>query len=313
MTRLNDAVEARESTGLLSGADLHVHTTHSDGVFSPGEVVRAAAQAGLQAVAITDHDTVSALPVALPEAQRLGIELVAGIELTAEHDGRELHLLGYFLEVENPVLRAVTQRLRSEREARVVAMIEALRGFGLSLELEPIQAVWPRAALGRKHLAEWLVRSKQVPTLREAFDRYLGNEGPAQRPSPRLPWTEALTCIATAGGVSALAHPPRNLRDAVLEQLKTGGLSALEVSWPGQGANRVRQACLRADRLGLIPLAGSDFHAPDHSKRSIGCRRTLPEQLERLRARTHKTRRLEPGRNSRPEASRAGLSPEEDE
>jgi predicted metal-dependent phosphoesterase TrpH len=277
------------------GADLHVHTTHSDGVFSPGEVVRAAAQAALQAVAITDHDTVSGVPIAQPEADRLGIELIAGLELSAERERREIHLLGYFLNVEHVCLLATTQRLRIDRERRLVGMIDALHGLGFRVELAEIRAVWPGAALGRKHLAEWLSRSKQVPSSREAFERYLGDDGPAYLPSPRLCWTEALACIASAGGVSALAHPPRNTTDALLEELKGGGLAAIEVSWPGQAANRVRQARKRADRLGLIPLAGSDFHAPDDSRRSIGCRKTTPEDLERLRANARRDTRGDPG------------------
>jgi predicted metal-dependent phosphoesterase TrpH len=285
MSRQIDQARLNAPRVPTAGADLHVHTTHSDGVYSPCEVVRAAAQAGLQAVAITDHDTVSAVPVARQEADRVGIELIAGIELTADRDGRELHLLGYFLTVEHPALLETTQLLRHQRDDRILAMIDTLRLLGLSVELEEVRAVWPRAVLGRKHLAEWLVRSKQVPSVREVFTRFLGDTSPAFHPSPRLPWTDAIACIAGAGGVSALAHPARGATDAFLSEMAEAGLSAIEVSWPGQGANRVRQARARADRLGLIPLAGSDFHAPDHSKRSIGCRVTTPEDTQRLRER----------------------------
>lgn len=267
-----------------AGADLHVHTTHSDGVFSPGEVLRSAAQAGLAAVAITDHDTVSGVSVAQPEANRLGIELIPGIEMTAEHAGHEVHILGYFLDVHDEALLEATQRFRLERDQRLLSMIDALRELGLLVDFQAIRTVWPRAALGRKHLAEWLVKSQQAPTVRVAFDRYLADDAPACRPRPRIPWSEAVACIARAQGVAALAHPGRKLADPLLLDMKAAGLAGIEVNWPGQGANRVRQARERADRLGLIPLSGSDFHAPDQSMRSIGCRVTPVAELERLRA-----------------------------
>ena len=282
MTVLNEVSRPQPA---MAGADLHVHTTHSDGVFSPGEVVRTAAQAGLSAVANTDHDTVSGVSVAQPEADRLGIELVPGIEMTAEHHDTELHILGYFLDVQHEPLLSATRRLHAERDQRFLAIIDGLRQLGLTVDFDEIRAVWPRAALGRKHLAEWLVRSRQVPTVRVAFNRYLADDAPACRPKPRMPWAEALASIANAGGVSALAHPSRNMDDLLLKEMKEAGLSAIEVSWPGQGANRVRQGRERADRLGLIPLSGSDFHAPDQSMRSIGCRRTPLAELESLRAR----------------------------
>ena len=267
-----------------AGADLHIHTTHSDGVFSPGEVVRSAVAAGLDALAITDHDTISGIAVARPEANRLGIELIPGIELTAESAGQEVHILAYFLDDTSPLLLQATERMRAERDARLLAMIDALTQLGLSVNFAEIRAIWPRAALGRKHLAEWLVKTRQVPTVREAFTRYLADDAPGCRPRPRMDWRAALALVAAAGGVCGLAHPGRRMADPLLLEMKEAGLAAIEVNWPGQGANRVCQAEARAERLGLIPLSGSDFHAPDQSRRYIGCKRTPPPILARLRA-----------------------------
>src|SRR5262249_45569842 len=149
------------------GADLHVHTTHSDGVCSPCEVVVAASAVGLAALAITDHDTVSAVPVARPEAARLGIELVAGVEWTAALDGREVHILGYFVRDDGPAPRAAPARLRAARADRLAAMAGNLKRLGLWVDLDALRRAFPRATLGRRHLADWLARTRQVSGPRE--------------------------------------------------------------------------------------------------------------------------------------------------
>jgi predicted metal-dependent phosphoesterase TrpH len=268
-----------------AGADLHVHTTHSDGVCSPCEVVNAAARAGLAALAITDHDTVSALAVARPEAERLGVELVNGVEWTAEYNGREVHILGYFLRDDDPAVVAAAARLRSGRAERLSAMAGRLKELGLSVDLESLQAAFPRATLGRRHLADWLARTGQVSGPREAFAAYLGDRGPAQVPKPRLAWGEAVALTAGAGGVSALAHPPYYLRESMLRELADGGLGAVEVAGPGVDRRLGRRWRDWADALGLVPVSGSDFHAHDRPGRRVGAVVTSDAELERLRER----------------------------
>jgi 3',5'-nucleoside bisphosphate phosphatase len=267
------------------GADLHVHTTHSDGVCAPCAVVTAAANVGLQALAITDHDTVSALAIARPEASRRGIELIAGVEWTAALEGREIHLLGYFFRDDDPNIVAACARLRAGRAERLAAMIEKLGRLGLSVDLEGLRRAFPRATLGRRHLAEWLTRTGQVSGQREAFTRYLGDDGPATVPKLRLDWNEAISQTAAAGGVCALAHPPYNLREATLRTLADGGLTGIEVDGPGTTTRLGRRWRGWADAMGLIPIAGSDFHAPGAGPRWVGAVTTPVEDLERLRAR----------------------------
>lgn len=260
-----------------------MHTTHSDGVCSPCEVVIAAATVGLSALAITDHDALSALAAARPEAARLGLELVAGIELTAEFEGREVHILGHFVRDDDPALTAAASALRTARAGRLRAMVDRLAVLGRSVDLDALQRAFPRATLGRRHLADWLVRTRQVATPREAFARLLGDGRPAQVAKPRLPWAEAIDLIRASGGVAGLAHPPYDLRECMLRTLVDGGLGALEVAGPGTDARRRRRWRDWADRLGLVPIAGSDFHAHDRPGRWIGSTTTPGPDLERLR------------------------------
>lgn len=267
------------------GADLHVHTTHSDGACSPGEVVRAAANVGLAALAITDHDTLSALGVARPEAARLGIELVGGVELTAEFDGREVHILGHFVRDDDPALGAAVERLRLARADRIEAMVGRLESLGLHVDLLALRRAFPRATIGRRHLADWLARSGQVADRREAFARVLGDDGPAHVPKPRLPWAEAVVLVRGAGGVAGLAHPPYDLRECALRTLVEGGLGAIEVGGPGVPSKLATRRRDWAGRLDLIPILGTDFHAPDRPGRWLGAFRTPAADLERLRAR----------------------------
>lgn len=266
-------------------ADLHVHTTHSDGVCSPCEVVNAAANVGLSALAITDHDTLSALAVARPEAARLGLELVSGVELTAEFEGREVHILGHFVRDDDPALEAAARALRLARAERLRAMVARLGELGLSVDLGALASAFPRATLGRRHLADWLVRTKQVPGIREAFARYLGDDGPAHVPKPRLAAADAIALVRRAGGVAGLAHPPYDLRERALRTLVEHGLGAIEVAGPGIDTARGRRWRDWAGLLDLVPIAGSDFHAADRPGRWLGSITTPGADLERLRGR----------------------------
>jgi 3',5'-nucleoside bisphosphate phosphatase len=264
-------------------ADLHVHTTHSDGVCSPCEVVIAAARVGLAALAITDHDTVSALAVARPEAVRWGVELIAGVELTCVQDGRELHILGHFIRDDDQALLEAMASLRSGRNQRIEAMVARLQMLELSIDLDAVRRVFPRASLGRRHLADYLTRTSQVASTREVFARYLGDGCPACVDKPRLDCGRAIILIQRAGGVAALAHPPHDLRQSQLQALADQGLQAIEVDGPGFSNGKSQRIRAWADRFGLVGIAGSDFHAPDRPGRWVGAVTTPRDDLERLR------------------------------
>ncbi|MCA1686975.1 MAG: hypothetical protein LC745_13600, partial [Planctomycetia bacterium] len=176
-------------------------------------------------------------------------------------------------------------RLRAARAERLSAMAGRLETLGLSVDLEGLRRAFPRATLGRRHLADWLVRTRQVAGPREAFALYLGDRGPAEVPKPRLCWSEAVALTVAAGGVAALAHPPCNLREATLKALADGGLGAVEVAGPGINPNLGRRWRAWADALDLVPVAGSDFHAQDRPGRRVGASATPDADLARLRLR----------------------------
>jgi predicted metal-dependent phosphoesterase TrpH len=264
-------------------ADLHIHTTHSDGAYTPAEVVDLARRSGLAAVAITDHDTVSALPPACAAAGR-ALEVVPGVEITTEHEGRGLHLLGYFFRPNDLALGSALARVRRRRQARFCEMVERLRGRGVSLEEQDVRAAADRGVPGRRALAELLVRAGKAVSVRAAFASYLGDSGGVTVPSVGLPVAEAIALVRRAGGVAAWAHPsydedtPRRL--AVLREL---GLQAVEVDYPSlQGAKRRRLRAAAAD-FGLAVTGGSDCHGPDVLRRAVGVCGVTVQELETLR------------------------------
>ncbi len=247
--------------------DLHVHTTHSDGTYTPAQVVDLARRAGLAALAVTDHDTLGGVPAARAAAGS-AIEIVSGVEITAEYRQRELHLLGYFVALDHAELTAALEDIRRHRRQRFGEMIERLRGRGVSLEGEEQRVQGTPEALGRRHLAEMLVRARRVATVREAFVRYLGDRGGVAVPKKRLPVAEALALVGAAGGVAAWAHPPYDGTQEQLSELRTLGLRAVEIEYPDVRRSRTLELRGWAEQLGLAVTGGSDCHGP--GRRGVG-------------------------------------------
>lgn len=241
--------------------DLHVHTTCSDGTLDPAAVVARAVEAGLAAVAITDHDTMSGVAPAR-EAAGSRIEVVPGIEISSSGDGGETHVLGYYLDPADPRLRARLARFADDRRRRVAAMADRLAAAGAPVDAAGILALAGEGVVGRPHVAEALLRAGHVSSLDDAFRRYLGPHGTAWVPRPPFPPEEAIALIHDAGGVSVLAHPGPQLDDRVVEALAARGLRGIEVWHPQHAAPTVRRYQLLAARLGLITTGGSDFHGP---------------------------------------------------
>jgi predicted metal-dependent phosphoesterase TrpH len=221
--------------------------------------------------------------VAQPEASRWKIELIKGIELTCSQDNREIHILGYFIRDDDQALDHALKSLRTGRALRMEVMSERLRTLGFSVDLNALRNVFPHSNLGRRHLADYLVRTHQVINMREVFSRFLADGRPACVDKPRLQSEDAIKLIRGAGGVAALAHPPHDLPRSSLQSLVEEGLQAIEVDGPGFSRSKSQRIGDWANRLGLIRVAGSDFHAADRPGRWVGAITTAQEELERLR------------------------------
>lgn len=263
-------------------ADLHLHTIHSDGKYTPAQLVDLARRSGLSAIAVTDHDTLEGIAPAEHAAEAY-IEVIPGVEITAEYRGREFHLLGYFFDRDNAPLRAALDHLRSERVGRFREMVGRLHGLGVHIKEERIAQLRPSSALGRRHLAELIVEAKKAATVREAFQRYLGDEGRAVVPKTRLPVADAIALVRGAGGVASWAHPNSECSLETLRDLRQLGLAAIEVEYPAFRPSRMKELREWASLLELAVTGGSDCHGPDEPKRAVGACSITRDELQRVR------------------------------
>jgi predicted metal-dependent phosphoesterase TrpH len=263
-------------------ADLHLHTTYSDGRYTPAQVVDLARRSGLSAIALTDHDTLGGLPQARVAAAGSSLEIVPGAEITCEQRGKELHLLAYYIRPDAALLSAL-ERLCRHRAGRFHEMVGRLRACGVSLQESDLSAGGTPASLGRRHLAELLVKAGRVGSVREAFARYLKDNGRAAVPKLRLPVGEAIALVREAGGVAGWAHPSYDCTRDALAELRALGLGAVEAEYPTLRPSRARQLRGWAHELGLAVTGGSDCHGPDEPRRALGARGISAEELDALR------------------------------
>ena len=268
--------------------DLHLHTTASDGRSSPEELVLEAAAAGLTTIGVTDHDTLAALGAAGAAASANGLSCIPGVEITAVHAGRDVHVLAYFVRDDDAELAAFLERQREDRRRRLFEMMELLDRGGVPVDHE---AVRERAgergrSAGRPLLAEALVRARHVESIAEAFDRYLGEGRPAfvarQGASPR----DVIGLVARVGGVSSLAHPGKLRDDELIRPLVDAGLPAIEVHHPDHDEADTERYRRMAATYGLLATGGSDYHGPGSGRTAGLGRVTLPApDFDRLAAR----------------------------
>lgn len=276
----------------MPGIDLHTHSSCSDGTLPPAEVVRLAAEAGLEVVALTDHDTTEGLAEAREAGAELGIEVVPGIELSAEHEGRSVHVLAYWPDPEEPELVAELERLRDERLGRAAAMIERLRELGIGISLGRVREIAGGGPIVRPHIAQALVEAGAVADEQEAFDRYIADGGPAYVEKHALAPVDAVRLILRAGGACVLAHPglwddragPSGVPEEVIEAMAAAGMHGLEVDHPDHAPEQRERYRRLAARLGLVPTGGSDFHGDRLERSPLGGAVCDPEAFAKLRA-----------------------------
>ena len=241
--------------------DLHLHTTASDGTLSPSELVFQARAAGLSIISITDHDTTAGNDAAQHLVPDPGIRIVPGIEISAVADGRDVHVLGYFIDTAAPSLRAFLDRQREDRIRRVAEMGARLTALGCPIDVAPILDDAARGrSVGRPQIAAALLGAGHVRTRDEAFDRFLEFGGAAYVPRAGTSPEQVVAIIHEAGGIASLAHPGVTARDQLIAPLAAAGLDAIEaVHSDHDAATQARYRALAAE-LGLLVTGGSDFH-----------------------------------------------------
>lgn len=252
--------------------DLHLHSTASDGRLRPRAVMRAAADAGLAAVALTDHDTLAGIDEAREAALALEIEFVPGIELSTyrEEEGTA-HLLGYFVRGDDPALARHLERARSRRRDRAREIVGRLNTIGVPVTVEEVFAQTSSEGLiSRAHIARALVEGGHVRSHGEAFGRYIGADGPAYVPTLRLNPEAGIRLLHGAGGLAVLAHPGEEWSEERIRAFAEAGLDGLEVLHPDHDRRTVVRLRRLAASLDLLETGGSDWHGPRHgSGRSL--------------------------------------------
>ena len=256
--------------------DLHIHTTESDGSLTPSQVVRYAKEKGLKAIAITDHDTIHGNEEAIKEGISAGVEVIPGVEISVDYSQGTMHMLGYFITTEDPILNEKLTLLQDSRADRNPKIIEKLNKLGLSLTYDEVVQVSGGGQVGRPHIAQILMKKGYTKSIKEAFDKYLGKGAPAYLDKFRLSAVEAITMITDAGGIPVLAHPftlhlkSSDELDALLKKLVNQGLQGLEVYYSEHDERKTSSYRLLAKRYNLAITGGSDFHGKNMKGIDLG-------------------------------------------
>jgi predicted metal-dependent phosphoesterase TrpH len=268
--------------------DLHAHSNRSDGTFTPAELVRLAAERELDVVALTDHDTTDGLEEASAEGGRSGVEVIPGVEFSAEYDHASVHVLCYWMDVANEGLQAELRRLRDDRFRRGELMVERLRELGIKVDFERVREIAGEAAIVRPHIAQAMVEAGVVETEKEAFERYIGDGGPGHVAKHALDPVDAVALIRAAGGVCVLAHPgmwsdQSSVPDALIERMADAGMRGLEVDHPDHTPEARDHYRRLAGEIGLIATGGSDCHGVRYDPVRLGTSLCDPDAFDALR------------------------------
>jgi predicted metal-dependent phosphoesterase TrpH len=277
--------------------DLHTHSTASDGVYTPAELLRQAHKIGLRVLALTDHDTTNGLDEASTTAQHIGIDFIPGIEINTDVGSDEIHVLGYYLEYQRPEFQHVLQILRDARVRRGQRMVELLNEQGVAVSWERVREI-AQGSVGRPHVAKALMEAGAVQSISEAFDKYIGKGCPAYVPRYRLAPIDAVRLIQSANGLPVMAHPIGlpgldELRKW-LPELVEAGLVGLETYYGPYTEEEELQLRALADQYHLIPTGGTDFHGPGIHPTPLGGRFVPFEAVERLKDATLRRSGIEP-------------------
>lgn len=258
--------------------DLHTHSNASDGSFPPARVVAMAEANGVGVLSLTDHDTLEGIPEARARAQEAGIRLIPGVELSVTEEGADVHLLAYGFDPNAAGLRSAVAGYRDGRRERARKILARLKGLGIRIPLEDVEAIADGAAIGRPHVAEALLGGGFVETFDEAFQRYLGHHAPAYVPKQVVTLEQSSAIVRDAGGVVILAHPGTLNRDHLIPRWTRRGLDGIEVWHSRHDPIAVARYQGFAQLHGLLMTGGSDFHGERTPGASVGCV-AVPDQI----------------------------------
>ncbi len=265
----------------MSRGDFHTHSTCSDGLRTPTELVDLAASRGVRVLALTDHDTLDGLAEAEAAAARHpGFTLVPGVELSCDVPGTEVHILGYFIDRERAGLISQLDEFRQGRIDRAQRIIDALKRLGAPIEWSRVQELAGEASVGRPHIAQALLEAGHIETFNEAFERFIGRNGPAYAERPKLGPAEAIAMIRDAGGLAVFAHPSfTENHERVAAELAAAGAFGLEAYYKGYEPALVGALAALAERLGLFAIGGSDYHGIEREDERLPGEIPLPDAV----------------------------------
>jgi predicted metal-dependent phosphoesterase TrpH len=277
----------------MNQVDLHCHTTASDGILSPAALVARADRLGLKVIAITDHDSTDGVAEALEAGKSCGVDVVPGVEINSDVPGSEVHILGFFVDHTDPALNERLRHLRDGRVGRARKMAEILTTMGAPIQFERIRELAGEGAVCRPHVARALLEAGHVATFEEAFDRFIGRNGPAYVERLKLSPSDACGLIRRAGGLPVLAHPVffesfGRMKSAIdldhgLADLKAAGLAGIEVYYPGYDVLAIEYLLSQARVHGLLVTGGSDFHGVRPNEPDLGGVYVPPKAVRRLK------------------------------
>lgn len=271
-------------------ADLHLHTFFSDGTYSPEELASYAQRQELAVIALTDHDTVEGCPRTANACRAAGIEFIPGAELTADQNGREVHILGYCFDTQNEEILKAMSQFQVVRQERIREMVSRLNELNAPLDTQEVFALANCRAPGRPHVARALVNAGHCRSVDEAFERFLKKNRPAWVPKFKISASAAIELVHQAGGAAVLAHPALNNVDDMIPGMAEAGLDGLECYHTKHSNSTVTFYLQMAERLGLLITGGSDCHGMSKGQPLIGSIRLPYARVEALRARASQYR-----------------------
>lgn len=276
--------------------DFHLHSTYSDGILSPAALVDLAAEQGVTMMSLTDHDSTEGIAEARSACKDRGITLVPGCEVSTDIENDEVHVLGHFLDPADPRLQEFLGVNREGRFDRGRRMVDRLNEIGITVSWDRVQEIAGEAAIGRPHIAQALVEQGHVATVAEAFDRYIGRNGPAYAERIKLTPRQAVEFVVSAGGIATFAHPQftTSARE-ILPELVEAGLSGMEVYYKDLDEEQVADFLQLATQYDLIPMGGTDYHGLNNPGERLPGRQVVPlpkASIDRLFAKAEQLGRI---------------------